>query len=107
MKTPHVHAALIKAWADGAVIQLRQKGTTFQWVDCYNNNPHWRDEYEYRIKPEKKTYWIYVTSSPTTGIIHNSAFFSNRGTAERQRMEYLLHSPSWKDMGIHSITIEE
>ena len=46
--TPHKHAALIKAWADGAQIQLRLHS---DWIDIY---PMWRSDEEYRIKPEPK-----------------------------------------------------
>ena len=46
---PHKHAELIKAWADGAEIQL--KGRNNEWIDIF---PDWQDECEYRIKPESK-----------------------------------------------------
>lgn len=49
-RKPHKHAELIKAWADGAVIQfydvLREK-----WKDC-DEAPRWLDNNQYRIKPE-------------------------------------------------------
>lgn len=50
MKKPHKHAELIKAWADGAEIQVEE--TTGSWVDipC----PLWRCSTTYRIKPEPK-----------------------------------------------------
>ena len=49
-KTPHVHAELIKAWADGAAIQLlgEASGT---WYNCI---PSWEPRTQYRIKPEPK-----------------------------------------------------
>ncbi len=50
MKTPHKHAELIKAWADGAKVQYRANG--IEWFD--SDRPHWHDETEYRIKPEPK-----------------------------------------------------
>lgn len=51
MKTPHKHAALIKAWADGAEIE-------FRW-DCLDDwrrttAPRWDQDGDYRIKPEPK-----------------------------------------------------
>ena len=47
----HKHAELIKAWADGAEIQIKDKQTG--WEDlCYT--PSWRNDFEYRIKPEPK-----------------------------------------------------
>jgi len=49
MKTPHKHAELIKAWADGAEIEI------FLTIDkswIHLTNPNWDDGCEYRIKPE-------------------------------------------------------
>ena len=51
MKTPHVHAEVIKAWADGAIIQYK-KGDG--WLDVIGNNPTWNVFEIYRIKPEPK-----------------------------------------------------
>lgn len=48
----HKHAELIKAWADGAIIQLKLGDDT--WVDSVDNDPSWSVESEYRIKPEPK-----------------------------------------------------
>lgn len=51
---PHKHAELIKAWADGAEIQVSIDGNK-PWHDFENNeSPSWSTEYEYRIKPEPK-----------------------------------------------------
>lgn len=47
----HKHAELIHAWADGAQIQIKDKQTG--WEDLYSA-PSWRDDFEYRIKPEEK-----------------------------------------------------
>jgi hypothetical protein len=47
---PHKHAELIKAWADGAVIERL-------WSDEHwliDNEPMWEEWEEYRIKPEPK-----------------------------------------------------
>ena len=51
MKTPHKHAEFIKAWADGAEIQIRHPDTK-TWCDCVD--PYWVPSAEYRIKPEQK-----------------------------------------------------
>lgn len=50
MNQPHKHAELIKAWADGAKIQLLD----FQgnWIDSQDNRPVWDVTTTYRIKPE-------------------------------------------------------
>jgi len=51
MGTPHKHAELIKAWADGAEIEINITGTDM-WV--YREDPAWLPESEYRVKPEPK-----------------------------------------------------
>lgn len=50
-KKPHKHADLIKAWADGAVIQCQEPDGT--WFDC-KFTPRWGENTNYRIKPEPK-----------------------------------------------------
>jgi len=55
---PHKHAELIKAWADGALIEYWSK-TTKQWTDVEAVNPYWRETTEYRIKPEPKPDHVY------------------------------------------------
>lgn len=47
-KTPHKHAALIKAWADGAEIEYWAE-IERQWK--HNSIPTWTGR-KYRIKPE-------------------------------------------------------
>ena len=52
MKTPHKHAELIKAWADGAEIQYRYNAN-IPWHDA--TSPQWWEyDCEYRIKPAPK-----------------------------------------------------
>lgn len=50
MKTPHKHAELIKAWADGAEIEYCT--SIGLWI--YVKEPSWSDDIDYRIKPEPK-----------------------------------------------------
>ena len=62
MKQPHKHAELIKAWADGADIQVRvtKPHITDRWMDC--DHPAFVPDLEYRIKPEPKpdvVRWVY------------------------------------------------
>ena len=46
----HKHVELIKAWADGAEIQLYEED---QWHDIHQ--PAWKLDEKYRVKPEIKT----------------------------------------------------
>jgi hypothetical protein len=54
----HKHAELIKAWADGAVIQAKYNQT---WVDV--STPQWdENSIQYRIKPNQPVVrwkWAY------------------------------------------------
>lgn len=50
MGTKHPHAEIIKAWADGADIQLRD--VNGDWLDTAK--PWWVELTEYRIKPVKR-----------------------------------------------------
>lgn len=58
--TPHKHAALIKAWADGAEIQVKQVdyfADDSRWVTT--KSPTWNDDIQYRIKPKTIKYRTY------------------------------------------------
>jgi len=50
MKNKRPHSKLIKAWANGAVIQFRDSDN--RWQDYWNNDPSWEEDAEYRIKPD-------------------------------------------------------
>ena len=47
---PHKHAEVIKAWADGAVVQVKRQGSVY-WEDYLCDYPCWFKDLEYRIKP--------------------------------------------------------
>jgi len=61
MNKPHKHAALIKAWADGAEIQVLTIGDTWQDI----SDPHWNGE-QYRIKPKTIKYRLFLWEHPVT-----------------------------------------
>ncbi len=54
MKKPHVHAEVIKAWADGATIQFWDR-VNKEWDNVFDNNPSWAETEKYRVKPEVKS----------------------------------------------------
>jgi hypothetical protein len=55
---PHKHAELIKAWADGAEIEIYEISLD-QWIPCFC--PSWVEGCKYRIKPKPDTqYWVRV-----------------------------------------------
>jgi hypothetical protein len=70
MKTPHKFAALIKAWADGAVIEWRV-GEKEPWRDTNGNQPGWCIQHQYRIKPEPTpdiTYYMVYEKENTPKV---------------------------------------
>jgi hypothetical protein len=69
MKTPHKHAKLIKAWADGAEIEYRKQGA--YWVA--DDEMGWYEDYEYRIKPEPKPDYSNDWNA-VAGVITQSGF---------------------------------
>lgn len=75
MGQPHKHAELIKAWADGAEIQVRvptYETQTAYWQDT--PTPTWGYDCDYRIKPKTIKYRIYMWKS-SNGVIHvNTAY---------------------------------
>jgi len=63
MRTPHKHAELIKAWADGAEIEFYDTRFNEHRWKLTGPFPYWQPEVEFRIKPEPKPdlrlfYWV-------------------------------------------------
>lgn len=102
-KTPHKHAELIKAWADGAKIESRWQPTEDvpdpMWVD--DNHPHWHwKTLEFRIKVEPKVpvvrwLWVYKNASNLWRISTRyltakeaSMFYSEYKKLEFTKMEF-------------------
>jgi hypothetical protein len=58
MKTPHKHAELIKAWADGA--EIEEQHLKKDWAPFTDG--HWMesDSWNYRIKPEPKPDVVHI-----------------------------------------------
>lgn len=53
MNKPHKHCEVIKAWADGAQVQLLDCNT---WRDV--PSPSWNAEWQYRVKPKTIRYRV-------------------------------------------------
>lgn len=82
----HVHCELIKAWADGAKIQVLPFGET-EWKDL--DQPNWHTTGNYRIKPKAKVFkcrpYLYknmdgvISLEVSKGILTVSEIESHRG----------------------------
>ena len=67
VKTPHVHAEAIKAWADGYEIEFFCSGLN-EWIG--NLTPSWYEDISYRIKqskPKDKAMEALIVLSPHAG----------------------------------------
>lgn len=73
-RTPHKHRDLIRAWADGAKIEYYD-GRKF--IDCPYNRPEWRDNVEYRIKPEPSDLEKYGVQVGDVWLLEEANLFSN------------------------------
>ena len=63
---PHKHAELIKAWADGAVIQCYDTNPReHRWVDCIPQ-PSWHESVKYRVKPQPKPDYVFYCRAAFT-----------------------------------------
>jgi hypothetical protein len=71
MKKPHKHAELIKAWADGAEIQVFLSSENV-WID--DNHPDWYFNSQYRIKPQPKIVKAYMHYGHIEYLIEKSDF---------------------------------
>lgn len=85
MKTPHKHAALIKAWADGAEIESSLvTGPTWTLTD----DPSWNPAVLYRVKPEPKPNVVKWLAVYENGVIAQGCF--NRHDAGNSLVTALL-----------------
>jgi hypothetical protein len=58
---PHKHAELIKAWADGAVIEFKSSEFSWEVID----NPTWSPDNKYRVKEtEIHDFTMIIFASP-------------------------------------------
>jgi hypothetical protein len=60
MNKPHIHAELIKQWADGVEIMRKSFADGLWHEDPY---PSWREDVVYRAKPQPVEGWVNVYPS--------------------------------------------
>jgi hypothetical protein len=67
---PHIHAEIIKAWADGAQIQYKNEDM-ISWEDMPVCNPNWFESVDYRVKPKPKKHIVqFFNVSSERGIVY-------------------------------------
>ena len=78
MKTPHKHAALIHAWADGAEVEFYSEMSK-QWISTAF--PNWIPDNKFRIKPEPKPDHVYYGVFEMDGSVHIDSCFTKLNVA--------------------------
>ena len=96
---PQKHAAVIKAWADGATIQHRLVGSK-NWITwSYKiNSPNWLDDTEYRASIAE------VEGKP---VFEGDVLYSPEGKQFKAHpYETMFHFASWNPPRPKTITVE-
>jgi hypothetical protein len=70
MSTPHKHAEVIKAWADGAAIECRQLSHE-SWQPCIE--PRWFSYFDYRVKPPREFPKSTLTYGDLCHVVNEAA----------------------------------
>lgn len=116
MTKPRKHAELIKAWADGAVIQYMNT-IAGEWTDTMGNEPSWYDNVKYRVKPEPKPdvskfIGLYKSSGyhHTSGVYNKKEYIAKEHSDDPEfylenKLELVFDSESkkLKDVIIHGV----
>lgn len=76
--TPHKHAEVIKAWANGATIEARHLGAGGSWSSWRafqdGETPHWNLPIEFRVKPEKVYPETQMTAEELSNVVSRLVF---------------------------------
>ena len=87
MGNPHKWAKEIKAWADGAEIEVKVSGID-RWSNVTAIHPQWHEDNEYRVKPQpKEPQYLYVFFDPNYGI--ETKLIANKNAIAPNGMEYI------------------
>lgn len=87
--TPHVHAEVIKAWADGKPIEFLYNGLWKTYCpEDGNPGPAWYPEYRYRVKPEEVVDYTIVFRNGAAGC----TYYLNMDEVKRYYVNFLDNS---------------
>lgn len=73
MNKPHKHCEVIKAWADGAEIQVKDPALN-RWSPL-TEHPCWYEDMQYRVKPKTILYRVAIyklTGGFATAAVNNA-----------------------------------
>lgn len=88
----HIHCDLIKAWADGAHIQIFSTVKKV-WEDI-NTTPHWYAECQYRIKPEYRKYRVSLNKG-YPGIVTLTADNEEQAVSHEESLFFIKWLTDW------------
>jgi hypothetical protein len=99
MNKPHLHAEVIKAWADGAEIEWCINNDLNEWKDIVGYNPHWHSHINYRVKPKTvvKYHGIMQGTNGYECMNHNTGFHAELSHVRDQ-------GDNWKVIAIAKTT---
>lgn len=90
----HEFLPLVQALADGKTIQIESLDGTY-WFDSKGNNPDFSlDPSCYRIKPEPRTFEMWITS--TGNMYPTNTFNANQMSCERITVQEVLEARTMK-----------
>ena len=91
---PHKHAAVIKAWADGATVQFHDSEGIWRTI---NDNPYWEEQSEYRASIAE------VEGKP---VFEGDVLYSPEGKQFKAHpYETMFHFASWNPPEPKTITV--
>lgn len=67
MNKPHKHCEVIKAWADGAEIQVKDPALN-RWSPLITERPYWYEDMQYRVKPKTIRYRVALINETDNRI---------------------------------------
>lgn len=73
---------VIQAWAEGKAVQCRGRYCSDNWGD--STCPTWRDDFDYRIKPEPREWWVNVYPGDSAGNLHNTKEHADSHSSDRR-----------------------
>jgi hypothetical protein len=80
----HPHEEVIKAWAEGAKVQIKSRNPDDRWVDI--DEPDWAKHLQYRVKPTNKVVrWLCDFYSPK----HDLWLTKTYDLSDKQPYDYL------------------
>lgn len=108
---PCPHQELIKAWADGAIIQYYNRGHGgASWEDVHLNQPTWAPDVKYRVKPTANSFFFLSVAALPLSAHHTqlsvSSLCTNEAAAVAAQHGVRIAENEWVPAGVVHITAD-